>query len=181
MSDKKDRAARKGMIQVYTGTGKGKTTASLGLALRACGHGLKTLMICFMKGDPNYGEVLVSDQIPNFRLIQSGLPTFVKKGEPSEEDLRLAREGFDLAKKAIQESQYDLVILDEINVAVDYGLIPLEDVLKLMEHRPEEVELVFTGRYAHPDVVKNADLVSEILEIKHPYQSGFQSREGIEY
>jgi cob(I)alamin adenosyltransferase len=181
MSEIKDRPARKGLVQVYTGTGKGKTTASLGLALRACGHGLKTLMVCFMKGDPNYGEVLVSGQIPHFKLIQSGLPTFVKKGEPSEEDLRLAREGFDLAKKAIQDNQYDLVILDEINVAVDYGLIPLKDVLDLMSVKPDSLELVFTGRYAHPEIVRTADLVSEILEIKHPYQSGFKSREGIEY
>jgi cob(I)alamin adenosyltransferase len=172
---------RMGLVQVYTGTGKGKTTASLGLALRACGHGLKTLMVCFMKGDPNYGEVLLSGQIPHFTLIQSGLPTFVKKGEPSEEDLRLAREGFKLAQKAIQENQFDLVILDEINVAVNYGLLPLEALLNLIQNKPESLELVLTGRYAHPDVVKKADLVSEILEIKHPYQAGFQSREGIEY
>ena len=84
---------RKGLVQVYTGTGKGKTTASLGLALRACGHGLKTFMVCFMKGDPNYGEVIIADKIPNFKLVQSGLPTFVKKGEPSKEDLKLARQG----------------------------------------------------------------------------------------
>ncbi len=166
---------------MYTGAGKGKTTASLGLALRACGHGWKVLMICFMKGDTNYGEVVMSKKIPNFELIQSGLPTFVKKGDPSEEDLRLARQGFELAKKALQDKKYDLLILDEINVAVDYGLLSLEEVLDLVQNKPDNVELVLTGRHAHPKIVKIADLVSEILEIKHPYQQGIMGREGIEY
>ncbi len=175
-----DKRAR-GLVQVYTGAGKGKTTASLGLAMRACGHGWKVLMICFMKGDPNYGEVIIASKIPGFELIQSGLPTFVKKGKPSEDDLKLARRGLQIAQEAIENGKYDMVILDEINVAVDYGLIPLESLLKLIETKQEGVELVLTGRYAHPEIVKRADLVSEILEIKHPYQKGFKSREGIEY
>jgi len=172
---------QKRLVQVYTGPGKGKTTASLGLALRACGHGWKVLMICFMKGGSNYGEVVMSKKIPNFELVQSGLPTFVKKGAPSEEDIRMAHQGFDLAKKALKNKKYDLVILDEINVAVDYGLISLEDVLGLVQNKPDDVELVLTGRHAHPKLVKIADLVSEILEIKHPYQQNIQAREGIEY
>jgi cob(I)alamin adenosyltransferase len=171
----------KGLIHVYTGSGKGKTTASLGLALRACGHGWKVKMICFMKGDPNYGEALISEKIPNFELIQSGLPTFVKKGEPSEEDLRLAQEGLKMAKKTMTDGRFDMLILDEINVAVDYGLIPMEDVLRLIDEKPDGMELVLTGRYAHPEFVKRADLVSEVLEIKHPYQQGIESREGIDY
>ena len=171
----------KGLVHVYTGSGKGKTTASLGLALRACGHGWRVRMICFMKGDPDYGEVLISKNIPNFELIQSGLPTFVKKGEPSEEDLRLARKGFDLAQKTIKEDKIDLLILDEINVAVDYGLLSLEEVIELVENKPKSMELVLTGRYAHPEIVKAADLVSEVLEIKHPYRQGIESREGIDY
>lgn len=171
----------RGLIHVYSGPGKGKTTASLGLALRACGHGWRVMMICFMKGDPNYGEVLISGRIPNFKLVQSGLPTFVKKGDPSPEDLRLARNGFDLAKKSIKENSVDLLILDEINVAVDYGLIPLEEVVDFVNGKPDNLELVLTGRYAHPEIVKRADLVSEILEIKHPYQEGIPGREGIDY
>jgi len=134
-----------------------------------------------MKGDPNYGEVLISKTIPNFELIQSGLPTFVKKGEPSEEDIKLAREGLDLAKRTIREDKIDLLILDEINVAVDYGLLSLEEVVELVEGKPKNMELVLTGRYAHPEIVKIADLVSEVLEIKHPYQQGIQGREGIDY
>lgn len=170
-----------GQIHVYTGKGKGKTTAALGLALRACGHDWKVLMICFMKGDPNYGEVIISQKIPHLKIVQSGLPTFVKKGEPSEEDLRLAREGFQIAEKALKEKKYDMLILDEINVAVDYGLIPLEEVLDLIKKKPGEVELVFTGRSAHPEIVKKAHLVSEVLEIKHYYTKGIDGREGIEY
>jgi len=174
-------STQRGQIHVYTGKGKGKTTAALGLAIRACGHGWKVLMICFMKGDPNYGEVIISKRIPNFTLIQSGLPTFVKKGEPSEEDLRLAREGFQQAEKALKQKKYDMIILDEINVAVDYGLLSLNEVLDLMATKPFETELVFTGRSAHPDIVKKANLVSEVLEIKHYYTKGINGREGIEY
>lgn len=172
---------KQGLVQVYSGPGKGKTTASLGLALRACGHGWNVLMICFMKGDPSYGEALISDKIPNFKLVQSGLPSFVKKGDPSPEDLRLARQGFEQAKKALKDDRLDLLILDEINVAVDYGLLPLEEVLDFIQNKPDRLELVLTGRYAHPEIVKTADLVSEILEIKHPYQQGRQSREGIDF
>ena len=169
------------LIHVYSGPGKGKTTASLGLALRACGHGWKVRMICFMKGDPDYGEVKIAKSIPGFELVQSGLPTFVKKGEPSEEDLRLAREGLELAKKTIEEGEHDLLILDEINVAVEYGLIPLEEVVTLMENKPKNLELVLTGRYAHAEIQKRADLVSEILEIKHPYTQGIPGREGVDF
>jgi len=169
------------LIQVYSGPGKGKTTASLGLALRACGHGWRVRMICFMKGDPNYGEMKISKSIPGFELIQSGLPTFVKKGEPSEEDLRLAREGFDLAKKTVEEGKHDLLILDEINVAVDYGLIPLDDVIALIEQKPATLELVLTGRYAHREIQKRAHLVSEVLEIRHPFAEGIPGREGIDF
>ncbi|HHS14487.1 MAG TPA: cob(I)yrinic acid a,c-diamide adenosyltransferase [bacterium] len=174
---KKDRR----MIHVYSGPGKGKTTAALGLALRACGHGWRVRMICFMKGDPNYGEVIVSGSIPNFELIQSGLPAFVKKGEPSDEDLRLARKGFELAKKTARDNDVDMLILDEINVAVDYGLIPLEEVVEYIKNKPVNMELVLTGRYAHLQIVKLADLATEMLEIKHPFQQGMQSREGIDY
>lgn len=176
-----DKITGQGLVHVYTGPGKGKTTASLGLALRACGHGWRVKMICFMKGDPNYGEVLISKRIPNFELIQSGLPTFVKKGEPSEKDLQLAREGYILADSIMKEEKIDLLILDEINVAVEYGLLGLDEVLRLIHNKPKSMELILTGRYAHPEIVKSADLVSEILEIRHPYQKGLKNREGIDF
>jgi len=172
---------KQGLIHVYSGPGKGKTTASLGLAMRACGHGWQVLMICFMKGDPNYGEVKMAEQISNFTIIQSGLPTFVKKGEPSEQDKRLANKGLLKALSALKNKTHDLLILDEINVALDYGLIELHEVLELINCKPKEMELVLTGRSAHPDVVRKADVVSEILMVKHPFEKGITNREGIDY
>jgi cob(I)alamin adenosyltransferase len=170
-----------GQIQVYTGKGKGKTTAALGLALRACGQGWKVLMVSFMKGDSNCGEVKISSKIPSFRLIQSGLPTMVEKDNPSKEDINMASEGFQMAKKALIQKEYDMIILDEINMAVNYNLILLDDVLDLMDKKPPEIELVLTGRSAHPEIVKRANLVSEILEIKHYYTKGIDARQGVEY
>ncbi|TET21741.1 MAG: cob(I)yrinic acid a,c-diamide adenosyltransferase [Candidatus Cloacimonadota bacterium] len=170
-----------GLIQVFTGDGKGKTTAALGEALRACGHGFKVLVVQFMKGDIRYGEFNIAPKLPNFELRQFGLPTFVKRGEPSAEDLRLAREGFEFAKSAIQSKAYDMVILDELNVAIDYGLIKLEDVLAFLKDRPEGVEIIITGRNAPKQIIEIADLVSKIEEIKHPYQKGILGRKGVEW
>jgi cob(I)alamin adenosyltransferase len=169
------------MVQVYTGNGKGKTTAALGQALRAIGHGWQVLMIQFMKGDPSYGEVIAGRQIPNLTIVQSGLPTFVEKGNPSPEDVRLARQGLALARQALPEGKYRMIILDEINVAVDYGLLPRAGVLELVRDCPAGVELVLTGRHADPELLDLADLVSEVKEVKHPYQQGVVSREGIDY
>ncbi|MCX7756796.1 MAG: cob(I)yrinic acid a,c-diamide adenosyltransferase [candidate division WOR-3 bacterium] len=169
------------MIQVYTGNGKGKTTAAIGQAIRALGHGYKVLMIQFMKGDPNYGEVKFLKKLKNFKLVQSGLPTFVKKGHPSDEDRKLAQAGISLAEKSIACKKYQMIILDEINVAIDYGLIDLKTVLKLIKECPKETELILTGRYAPQELIDLADLVSEVKEIKHPYQKGIVSRKGIDY
>lgn len=169
------------MVQVYTGNGKGKTTAALGQALRAIGHGWRVLVIQFMKGDPNYGELIAARGLPGFDIVQAGLPSFVEKGNPSADDLRLAQEGFRQAQEAVSSGKYQLVILDEINVAVDYGLIALEPVLTLIRNCPASVELILTGRYAHSKVLELADLVSEIHEVKHPYMKGIVSREGIDY
>jgi cob(I)alamin adenosyltransferase len=170
-----------GIVQVYTGNGKGKTTAAVGLGLRAVGHGMKVFMLQFMKGDPNYGELLVLKSIPGFDYLQSGLPTFVVKGEPSEEDLRLARQGLKKARELLAEGKYHVVILDEINCAVDYGLLSVEDVVSLIEMKPPNVELVLTGRRAPKEIMDMADLVSEVREVKHPYGRGLEGREGIEY
>jgi cob(I)alamin adenosyltransferase len=171
----------KGTIQVYTGDGKGKTTAALGQALRACGHGLKVLMIQFMKGSKNYGEVMISGEIPGFTLSQSGLPTFVEKGNPSEEDLRLAREGLESARKAVEDNACDMLILDEINVAVDYGLLNVADIVELVKSRPAEMEVLLTGRYAPKEFLDIADLVTEMSEVRHHYAKGLEMREGIEF
>ena len=170
-----------GLIQVYTGNGKGKTTAALGLALRAVGHGFKVLIIQFMKGNISYGELMSTQKLSPFLTIkQVGRETFISKSHPDPADLKLAQEGFLLAKKAIEEKTYDIVILDEINVAVDFGLIPLADLLRLIDSKPETVELILTGRNAKPEILEKADLVTEMVERKHYYAKGISARKGIE-
>ncbi len=169
-----------GMIQVYTGDGKGKTTAALGLALRVLGNGDKVFMIQFMKGR-TYGELVCCQDIPGITIVMSGRDAFVKKGAPEEIDLRMAREGLDLAKRIIQAGEHRLVILDEINVALDYGLLDLKEVLAMLQSRPPHVEIVCTGRYAPAELIEAADLVSEVREIKHYYREGVEMRKGIEY
>ena len=169
------------MIQVYTGDGKGKTTAALGQALRALGHGMKVYMIQFMKGR-TYGELITADScLPEFTIVMSGRDEFVKKGEPEEVDLRMAREGFELAKQVVEEKEYQMLILDEINVAVDYGLLPLQEVLDFLRSCPRDMEIVCTGRYAPRELIDLADLVSEVKEVKHHFQQGVKMRKGIEH
>ena len=171
----------KGLIQVYTGNGKGKTTAALGLALRAVGHGLKVLIIQFMKGSIQYGEFESCKKLsPYLTIKQMGRETFVSKTNPDPVDIGLVQEGFALAKKAIADEEYDIVILDEINVAIDYGLIPLSDFLHVLDTKPSGVELIVTGRNARPEVMDRADLVTEMVDRKHYYKEGVSAREGIE-
>jgi len=169
------------MLEVYTGDGKGKTTAAFGLALRATGHGWKVLIIQFMKGSPDYGEITAAKGVKGLTVVQTGLRTFVEKGNPSAEDLAAAARGLALAREALSSGRYRLIVLDEINVAVDYGLLRLDDALGLIDACPEDVELVFTGRGAKRAVLERADLVSEVREVKHPYQKGFVNRVGIDY
>ncbi len=169
------------MLQVYTGDGKGKTTAAFGQALRALGHNWRVLIVQFMKGDPDYGEVRAARYLPGLEVKQFGLKTFVERGNPSPEDVKLAREGMEFCRQALRSNNYQMIVLDEINVAVDYGLVPLEDVIALIQECPADVELVFTGRGARPEVIELADLVSEVKEIKHPYQKGIVNRVGIDH
>ncbi len=172
---------KKGFIQVYTGNGKGKTTAALGLALRAVGHGFKVLIIQFMKGNMVYGELESAKKLsPHLTIKPMGRETFVSRTDPDPVDIRLAQEGLSLAKQAIEEKKYDMVILDEINVAVDYGLISPSDVLQLIRLKPKTVELILTGRNAHSEIMGKADLVTEMVERKHYYHKRVKSRKGIE-
>jgi cob(I)alamin adenosyltransferase len=169
-----------GTVQVLTGNGKGKTTAALGCGLRAAGHGLKVLMIQFMKGRV-YGELEAVKHVPGFEIVQFGRDAFVDKDNPAPEDRELARVGLKRAVDAVGSGQYDMVILDEINIAVDYGLVTLDELLDLVERKPSQVELILTGRYAHPEIQRVADTVTELLDIKHHFSSGIEAREGIEY
>jgi cob(I)alamin adenosyltransferase len=167
------------MIQVYTGNGKGKTTAALGLALRASGAGLKVYLCQFLKGN-DYCELRSLKKFKNIKVEQFGTKRFIRH-LPTQEDIKLARAGLAAAKKAIRDKSYSLVVLDEINIALKLKLVALEDVLGLIKSAPLSKELVLTGRYAHPQVIKAADLVSEIRERKHYFKKGVRARRGIEF
>ncbi|MFC1467509.1 cob(I)yrinic acid a,c-diamide adenosyltransferase [Verrucomicrobiota bacterium] len=169
----------KGYVQVYTGNGKGKTTAALGLTLRAAGAGLKVFIGQFVKGT-HYSELdalkRLDDQIS---VTQYGSGSFLF-GQPTEKDAELARAGFEELKQIALSGEYDIVIFEEANVAVGLGLLQVEDLLSVIEEKPENVELVFTGRGAHEKLVAAADLVTEMKEVKHYYHAGVQARTGIE-
>jgi cob(I)alamin adenosyltransferase len=171
----------KGLVQVYTGNGKGKTSAAFGLALRAVGRGLKVYIIQFIKGGFDYGELYVVDKLPNLTLRSFGRGKFVTEKPAGKEDIRLAEEAFALGEKIVKSGEYDIVILDEINVAMKLELIETEKVLELIRAKPKQVELVLTGRYAPSEIIEAADLVTEMKEIKHPFNNGYQARKGIEY
>jgi cob(I)alamin adenosyltransferase len=170
-----------GMIQVYTGNGKGKTTAALGLACRAVGYGLKVFIIQFMKGNIEYGELETAKKLaPYLTIRQMGRECFVRRENPDSVDIQFSQEAMALSREVIRGGDYDIVILDEINVAVEWGLVKKEEVMMLMHERPSHVELILTGRYAVPEIIERADLVPEMVEIKHYYQQGIQSRLGID-
>lgn len=170
-----------GMLQVYTGNGKGKTTAALGLAVRAVGHSHRVKMIQFLKGWDFYGEIRGVQGLDGFELERTGTADYVPKGGARDVDFQEARRGLDLAREAMASGEYHLVILDEVNVAMDYGLIPVEEVLQAVRARHPRTEVVLTGRYAPKEVVDEADLVTEMREVKHPYQNGVKARQGIEF
>lgn len=173
--------AKQGLVMVITGNGKGKTTSSFGQALRAIGQGYQVCIIQFMKGR-KYGEIIAGEKyLPNITFFQFGLDSFVMRENSAQVDIDLARQGVEKAKEIIHSAKYDMVILDEINVAVDFGLIPEEDVLTLIKNKPPELDLILTGRYASDKLMEIADLVSEVKEIKHHYNSGIKDRAGIEY
>ena len=171
----------RGLVHVYTGNGKGKTTASLGLALRATGHGLRVGVLQFMKGSTVYGELAAARRLaPELSIEQVGRDTFVSRSNPDPEDVAMARKGFDKAIEMVRSGEYDLIVLDELNCVVDYGMIPLQEVRELIRLKAPHTELVLTGRNAHPDIVALADLVTEMREVKHYYNSGQHARTGIE-
>ena len=172
---------QKGYVQVYTGNCKGKTTASLGLAFRAMGRGLKTYMGQFMKGQC-YAELKSAEMCkPYITIEQYGKDTFIHvQNPPLEEDVKMAVDGLEKAKKAMYSGEYDIIIFDEINTANYFHLITTEEMLEIIRTRPENVEVIFTGRYAPREVIDAADLVTEMVEVKHYYEKGVPARDGIE-
>ncbi len=175
---------QKGLIIVYTGPGKGKTTAALGAAFRAVGQGLKVLMVQFIKGSWHYGELDTAKMLGEgkIKLLPMGRG-FVKVGteKPHPEDLRLVKQAWEFASEKIRSSEYDLVILDEINYAISYKMLDADRVVEALRQKPEMVHVILTGRNAHPKIVEIADLVTEMHEVKHPYQKGIEAQRGIDY
>jgi len=171
----------RGLVQVYTGNGKGKTSAAFGAALRAAGRGLKVYVIQFIKGGFDYGELHIAEKIPNLKLNAFGRGKFITETPPAQEDVHFAREAFDLARKVVEGGEYDMVVLDEINVVVNLKMVSMDEVVQLIKKKPNHVELILTGRYAAAQIIEVADLVTEMKEIKHPYAKGVPPRKGIEY
>jgi len=170
-----------GYIQIYTGNGKGKTTAALGLALRAAGHGLKTYIGQFLKGQ-KYGELdSIKKLSPLISITQFGRNTFVHVSQnPDKEDIEKANQGLQTCLKTMLSGLYDIIVLDEVNVALYFKLIKEKDILAFLERKPKNIEVILTGRYAPESLLAKADLVTEMKEIKHYYSAGTKARDGIE-
>ncbi len=166
---------------VHTGDGKGKTTAALGLALRAVGVGMKVIMIQFMKGTWKYGELEAARRLaPDLTMLQMG-EGFTWETKDRKKDVALSKKAWEFCKETIQNKKYDLVILDEINYVLGYGFLSVGDVVEALRRKPEEVHVVLTGRNAPKELIDLADLVTEMKEIKHPFQKGIIAQRGIEY
>ena len=169
----------KRFVQIYTGNGKGKTTAALGLSLRASGHGLKTYFGQFMKGR-HYGELTALRDHPHITIDQYGDMKCIHRDEVTQQHIDLAKDGLRAVHTAMVSGQYDIVVLDEINVAIWFGLVTVEEVLDVLKDRPENVEVILTGRFAPEKLIEAADLVSEMMEVKHYYTRGVLARDGFE-
>jgi len=173
-----------GLTIVYTGKGKGKTTAALGIVLRAVGYEKKVCMIQFIKGSWHYGEMTSSKRLePEFEMITvgKGFVGIIDDKSPKEDHKEIAKEAIKISNEKIQSGKYDIVILDEINYAVNLDLISVKDVLNLIKSKPQKVDLVLTGNYAKDEVIEIADLVTEMREIKHPFQHGIKAKKGIDF
>jgi cob(I)alamin adenosyltransferase len=175
--------SEKGLLMVFTGNGKGKTSAALGVALRAAGQGFKVLMIQFIKGSWHYGELDSAQMLGGALEIRPMGRGFVKTGaqKPDPEDVRMAEEAWSAAVEAMQSAKYDMIVLDELNYTTNYGMLPIGRVLDDLGRRPERLHVIATGRNAHPRLIEAADLVTEMKEIKHPFNQGILAQRGIDY
>jgi len=175
---------KNGLVLVYTGNGKGKTTAALGLALRAIGYNHKICMIQFIKGSWPYGEMESAKRLePEFELIIAGkgFVGIIDDKSPREEHVKIAKEAIKISKEKIQSGNYDIVILDELNYAINLELIDVQEVLELIKSKPSRLNLVLTGNHAKKEIIDSADLVTEMKEIKHPFKSGIKAKKGIDF
>lgn len=180
----KENDTNDGIVIVYTGNGKGKTTASLGVALRAIGHGLKVCMVQFIKGEWHYGELNSLKKLePDLELIVAGkgFIGIIDDDHAFEEHVRAAETALDIVEQKISLDKYDVIILDEINYAVHLGLLQLRDVMRIIQNRPKRLSLILTGNHACEEIILLADLVTEMKEIKHPYKKGFKAKRGIDF
>ncbi len=171
----------KGLVAVFTGNGKGKTTAALGLAFRALGHEHRVCIIQFIKGSWKYGEMETAKKFApllDFHVMGRG---FTWKSDDLEKDKKVALEAWKFAKKVIDENQYSMVILDELTYLPHYKMIEEQEILSVLKNKPKEQHVVITGRYASDDLIELADLVTEMIEIKHPYNSGVKAQKGFEF
>ena len=174
----------RGLVIVYTGKGKGKTTSALGIVLRAVGYGKKISMIQFIKGSWHYGEMDSSKRLePEFEMIAvgKGFVGILDDKSSREEHEIIANEALKICKEKINSGNYDIIILDEINYAVNLNLIKIEDVISMIESKPENMDLILTGNYAKSELIEIADLVTEMREIKHPFQKGIRAKKGIDF
>jgi cob(I)alamin adenosyltransferase len=171
----------KGLVEVFTGDGKGKTSASLGITLRAAGHGLRVFIVFFMKGNFPYGEQKMLATLPGVKFACFGSEEFVNPADIKPEEKKEASKALESAREAVNSLDYDIVILDEVNVAVGWNLLDREEVVQLIKKKPEQVELILTGRYADPQIVEMADLVTGMVKVKHPYDKGIKARKGLDY
>lgn len=178
--------AQHGYLQIYTGNGKGKTTASLGLAMRALGRKWKVLIVMFTKGGNDYGELTSFRELSpsiadNLKIVQAGLDRVIYKSNCNSDDEKEIKRGWEFAKSAIKNNEYQLIILDEANIAIDMGILDIDEVVEVLKNKPDEMEIVLTGRNAHPKIIEIAHLVSEIQPVKHYWDKGIKARKGIEY
>lgn len=180
-SESSSKSFDQGLVEIFTGDGKGKTSAALGVALRALGHNLRVHIIFFMKGNYPYSERQILARLPNISFNSFGQNYFVDPNNVKPEEKEQAKKGLDKAHEVIHSGNYDVVILDEINVAVGWKLLEISEVLQLIKNKPKSLELILTGRYADPRLIEVADLVTEMVRVKHPYDRGIKARRGIDY
>jgi cob(I)alamin adenosyltransferase len=174
------KAKKKGLIIVHTGDGKGKTTAALGVALRACGYGMRVIMLQFFKGKWKYGELRSAPRLETFEIQPMG-KGFTWESKDVEVDKAMVRDAWRAAQEKILSGNYDVVVLDEINYALSYGFLPVTDIVEFLKNKPAMLHVILTGRDAKPEILEIADLVTEMRQIKHPFEQGISAQKGIEF